>query len=413
MIKRLWLILLMMAVSIPALSAQETEDDTMTESNMRYTYHQASGNRFVTGTGTFPNVTTQDALVGDTPAWVIGNAGGWRVQLVDQRVVNIRDDSVQASETPYEGVLALLSDDNFLIPDGMSLLSHPVLLPNVATLYITETGNLAAQVIGGTPIEIGLGIQLDARIVVSDDNRIAVYAGATNERYVHGIMGDDIEGSEVVILQIVDGAFEILERITLTGDAVYEGLSPMWADVNGDGAQDLITTVSDSQSGSRIRAYIFTDEGVQTVDGVPIGRGNRWQHQLVWASFAPDGTFELVEVLTPHIGGVVRFYQYQGDRLEIVAELSGYTSHVIGSRNLDMAVAGDFNGDGIPEIVLPSQDRMTIAGIQRTETGATVVWQLPLNAPVVTNLAAYETETGLALATGLQSGVVRVWESVE
>ncbi|MEO1166396.1 MAG: hypothetical protein AAFV98_21645, partial [Chloroflexota bacterium] len=284
MIKRLWLILLMMAVSIPALSAQETEDDTMTESNMRYTYHQASGNRFVTGTGTFPNVTTQDALVGDTPAWVIGNAGGWRVQLVDQRVVNIRDDSVQASETPYEGVLALLSDDNFLIPDGMSLLSHPVLLPNVATLYITETGNLAAQVIGGTPIEIGLGIQLDARIVVSDDNRIAVYAGATNERYVHGIMGDDIEGSEVVVLQIVDGAFEILERITLTGDAVYEGLSPMWADVNGDGAQDLITTVSDSQSGSRIRAYIFTDEGVQTVDGVPIGRGNRWQHQLVWAS---------------------------------------------------------------------------------------------------------------------------------
>ncbi|MEL6405076.1 MAG: hypothetical protein AAFR81_11965 [Chloroflexota bacterium] len=413
MIKRLWLILLMMAVSIPALSAQETEDDTMTESNMRYTYHQASGNRFVTGTGTFPNVTTQDALVGDTPAWVIGNAGGWRVQLVDQRVVNIRDDSVQASETPYEGVLALLSDDNFLIPDGMSLLSHPVLLPNVATLYITETGNLAAQVIGGTPIEIGLGIQLDARIVFSDDNRIAVYAGATNERYVHGIMGDDIEGSEVVVLQIVDGAFEILERITLTGDAVYEGLSPMWADVNGDGAQDLITTVSDSQSGSRIRAYIFTDEGVQTVDGVPIGRGNRWQHQLVWASFAPDGTFELVEVLTPHIGGVVRFYQYQGDRLEIVAELSGYTSHVIGSRNLDMAVAGDFNGDGIPEIVLPSQDRMTIAGIQRTETGATVVWQLPLNAPVVTNLAAYETETGLALATGLQSGVVRVWESVE
>ncbi|MEL7432903.1 MAG: hypothetical protein AAFN11_03050 [Chloroflexota bacterium] len=118
-------------------------------------------------------------------------------------------------------------------------------------------------------------------------------------------------------------------------------------------------------------------------------------------------------MLTPHIGGVVRFYQYQGDRLEIVAELSGYTSHVIGSRNLDMAVAGDFNGDGIPEIVLPSQDRMTIAGIQRTETGATVVWQLPLNAPVVTNLAAYETETGLALATGLQSGVVRVWESVE
>ncbi|MEL6525832.1 MAG: hypothetical protein AAFQ07_08995, partial [Chloroflexota bacterium] len=393
MIKRLWLILLMMAVSIPALSAQETEDDTMTESNIRYTYHQASGNRLVGGTGTFPNVTTQDALVSDTPAWVIGNAGGWRVQLVDQSVTNVRDGSAGTNFSPYEGILTLFSDGNFPIPDGMSPLSHPVLLPDVAILYITETGNLAAQVIGGTPIEIDLGIQLDARIVISDDNRIAVYAGATNERYVHGIMGDDIEGSEVVVLQIVDGEFEILERMTVEGDAIYEGLSPMWADVNGDGVQDLITTVSNSQLGSRIRAYVFTDEGVQTVDGVPIGRGNRWQHQLAWASFAPDGTFELVEVLTPHIGGVVRFYQYTGNTLEIVAELEGYTSHVIGSCNLDMAVAGDFNGDGIPEIVLPSQDRMTIAGIQRTETGAAVVWQLPLNAPVVTNLAAYETET--------------------
>ena len=78
--------------------------------------------------------------------------------------------------------------------------------------------------------------------------------------------------------------------------------------------------------------------------GPAIGRGNRWRHQIAVAPFGPNGERELVDVLTPHIGGVVEFYRMVGDRIEIVATVPGFTSHVIGSRNLDLALAADADG---------------------------------------------------------------------
>ena len=75
------------------------------------------------------------------------------------------------------------------------------------------------------------------------------------------------------------------------------------------------------------------------------------------------------------------------------------------------AVAGDFDGDGQPEIVLPSQDRSRIAGIANTATGAEVVWELSLDGTLVTNLAAINTANGLALAAGRSDGTVRLWLS--
>ena len=75
---------------------------------------------------------------------------------------------------------------------------------------------------------------------------------------------------------------------------------------------------------------------------------------------------ELVDVLTPHLGGTVEFYQWQGNQLNIVARQSGYTAHVIGSRNLDMAVAADLDSDGQTELLLPNQQRSELGAIRHT-----------------------------------------------
>jgi hypothetical protein len=214
------------------------------------------------------------------------------------------------------------------------------------------------------------------------------------------------------VLDVQNDKFNIVTQIDLSGDAVYEGLSPIWADVDGDTMPDLITTVSDSRSGSRIRVYRMTYDGIREADGEAIGQGHRWQHQLAFAPFGPNGEMELVDVRTPHIGGIVRFYQFNGESMEVVTQLEGYTSHILGSRNLDMAVAGDFNGDGRPEIVLPSQDRSRIAGIQHNDNGAEVVWELPLDSTLSTNLSALNMPDGkLALAAGTSNGNLRVWLS--
>ena len=60
----------------------------------------------------------------------------------------------------------------------------------------------------------------------------------------------------------------------------------------------------------------------------------------------------LAEVLTPHIGGIVGFYRMDGDPLNLVAQQDGVTSHPVFSRNLDMGLAGNLDGDGQPEFVV-------------------------------------------------------------
>jgi hypothetical protein len=422
-LKRLILFTIFLLLTIP-LFAQES--DSMPQ--FFYTNHQATGNRFIEGIGTFPNVAVYDSEFSiensppQTPVWLVGASGenpSWYI--------------VSANNAP--GVLSLTADGiRFdLLTSVASATKPPVLdtrgrwLPTTANdesyftnpvpltwnwLYISYEGDLVLSRDYTELDRLALNIQADARIVVSDDGRIAVYAEASQQRYVHGIMGDDLEGSTLVVLRVNNDVFETVARVDLEGDAIYEGLSPMWADVDEDGTQDLITTVSDSQTGSRIRVYLFTADGIRQIDGQAIGQAYRWQHQLAWGALGAKGEMELVDVRTPHIGGIVRFYQFTGNSLEIVATQTGYTSHVINSRNLDMAVAGDFNGDGQPEIIVPSQNRGSIAGIQHTADGAKVMWELPLDGILSSNLAALQLADGhLALAVGTEEGRLRIWVS--
>lgn len=434
--QRYVLLFLACLLLMPVSMAQETERDlrdSLLLDDVYYTYHHPSGNRFVEGTGTFPNVTVQDFALNDVPLWIVAvplTAGesfvdvAWTVALRSGQLqsglssgeaLGTLDTAPTSAATPLRPTLnPEIGVTQYIPAADESPFSSPVPLANDGRLYVASNGDLIYAVRSEELSRLALNLQPDAQITVSATDQIAVYAEATDQRYVHGIMGDNLEGAALVVLQLTDNLLEIVARVDLPGEAIYEGLAPMWADVNQDGIEDLITTISDSRNGSRIRVYLFDGEQITgSVDGPAIGTGFRWQHQLAWGAFGPNGEMELVEVRTPHIGGIVRFYQFTGDAMQIVAELPGYTSHLIGSRNLDMAVAGDYNGDGQPEIVLPSQDRTRIAGIQHTVEGAQVVWELPLEGRLSTNLSAVNTPNGLALGAGTEDGRLRVWSSPE
>ena len=189
---------------------------------------------------------------------------------------------------------------------------------------------------------------------------------------------------------------------------MVEGISPIWIDINGDGQREIIVTVSDASQGAQI--LIFNDSGELIAQGQPIGQGYRWRHQIAVAAFGPNGETELVDVLTPHIGGVIEYFQSDGDQLVLVAQLPGYTSHVIGSRNLDMAAAGDFDGDGIVELLIPDQNLSSLALFQRTEEGVRIDWEIDLGARISTNLAAVTFVNGeIAVGIGIDNGVIRLW----
>ena len=75
-----------------------------------------------------------------------------------------------------------------------------------------------------------------------------------------------------------------------------------------------------------------------------------------------------------------------------------------------MAAAGDFDGDGRMELLLPEQSRTELGAIRGTQSGAEVAWTVPPDGRVVTNLAAVTLSNGmLAVGVGRDDSVLRLW----
>jgi hypothetical protein len=118
----------------------------------------------------------------------------------------------------------------------------------------------------------------------------------------------------------------------------------------------------------------------------------------------------LVAVRTPHIGGVAEFYRHRDGELRLEAAWGGITSHVIGSRNLDLALVADADGDGVPELVAPTPERTALRGIAFDgQDSASTAWEVPLPGRLISNLAAVDDAGLLWLVAGIEGGVVRIW----
>ncbi len=422
MINKLVLLVAVLLMTTPAFAQDATSPQ------VAYTYQNVSGNRYLPdATGTFPEVRQLDVQFSEVPAWVVGglvnDVPTWTVVSVDGRVMMTQaiadaDDvsglTLEIGQVgPGQPIAAVYDGQNppqiLTVGADVAPFSAPVALDVDAArfAYVADNGDLVL-IIGGDAVAARqpLGIQQDAQIVVSDDGLIAVYTQAGNDRYTHGIMGDDIEGAGLAIL---DGeTLDILAEVTLPGDDVFEGIAPFWADVDGDGTQEIVTTPSNGQVGAWIRAY--TADGEVLADSRAIGQGFRWRHQLAAAPFGINGEFQIVDVLTPHIGGMVEFFDYTDGALVVNNAQLGYTSHIIGSRNLDQGAAADFNGNGKPELVIVDQRRRNVTALENTIDGVQEVWRLPLDGTLNTNFAAVQLPDGtLALAAGTTDGKLRVW----
>ncbi|NKQ35617.1 MAG: hypothetical protein HF973_08375 [Chloroflexi bacterium] len=398
---------------------------TIQPTQFAYTYQQPDGNRIVFGQGNLPNLTPLDIPLGGTPQWVtalpLGEAVMWGVVLEDGRtqaflVENGAATEVAATELmPNVAPVMTVSEDwqqaGFLNPPVAEAGGNsPVVYDDAGNLaYSNAAGELfLLNVRDGNIVQVDAEILPDGRLLFDENGRLLILSDPTG-RYDHGVLGDALEGGGVILVETGGAEPTIATHIVIPEPQVIEGIMPLWVDWDGDGQREIIVTLSDANQGAQI--VLYSEDGEQLAAGEPIGRGQRWRHQIAVAPFGPNGEMELATVLTPHIGGTVGFYQWEGDQLNIVAELSGYTSHVINSRSLDMAMAGDFNGDGRPELLLPTDDRTQLGGIQRTADGAEAAYQLDLPGQMATNLAGATLVSGdTAVGVGLDNGVLRVWQ---
>lgn len=378
-------------------------------------WHGHDGNRLVAESGSLSLTAPVDVVVSSgVPVWVVGAIFDEEPQwvLVDAAGSAFRISVSFDGESTVEALGAFGRSAPPTVvasPDGLRPLrsgptDSPLTPPGLSTgveVAVAADGRLR---IGDTHTR-DVGALPDARVVFDGSGRALVLSGAT-DRYPHGVLGDRIEATAVSLVDLATG--DVTEVVRVGDGEVIEGTAPIWSDLDADGRREIIVTVSTPAAGSRLVA--FSESGEILAQSEPIGRSSRWRHQVAVAPMGPGSEIELVDVLTPHLGGVVEFFRLVDGRLEIVASVGGYTSHFIGSRNLSVPVVADTNGDGRLELIVPSQDRESIGGIIRTEGGAETEWVAGLDGRLSTNLSVVVLPGGrMALAAGRQDGTLRVW----
>lgn len=334
---------------------------------------QRSGNRVAAGTVDFDRPVI-DIDLGDVPRWVVPHSeSSWYVVLESGLGLIVGSDgTMRTADGPPSGEppeLLVSVDDELVV--ASALRDHDRFDDPLPDTRVVTSGSISAALVGPT------------------------------DRYAHGVLGDAVEAGAIEIVDRCDGT---RQRITVEAPDVIEGISPMLVDLDADGVVEVVVTIANDATGARIAAFEL--DGSPLAESDPIGQGNRWRHQLGAGVLAPDGVLELVDVRIPHIGGVVEFLRLEGNALVVAAEASPFTSHVLGSRNLDMGLLVDTTGDDRPDVVLVTQDRRRLVSLTRQADGVEQVGEVLLEAELTTNVAVDAPEEGGegAIAVGTADG---------
>lgn len=387
------------------------------------THHSLDGNRWVQGKGQI-NTQTQaiDINITGTPTWLVAmpwkQGSVWAVAHSDGRIEAFYLEGKSAKTLPLSTTqlpigmpLALHINDKGQVEvlsapsSKASKLTHPIPLSDGRLVFLEEGGDLVLWADGKEASRLSVKGLPDARILRDEKDRLLLLSNPTT-RYAHNVLGDSVEAASITMIETTP-QFKEVRKISIPDQRVVEGIAPIWADFTGDGKREIIVTLSDSSQGAQLVVY---DESGKIIATSPaIGSGFRWRNQMAIAPFAPDGTLELVDVFTPHIGGPTEFFQLRGGALQRVAQGTGYTSHSIGSRNLDLGIAGDFDGDGQSEIILPSQDLTSLGMLKRSGAAVKVSWTAQLGGRLGSNLAATGGKGQPLLIGAALVGRIRIW----
>jgi len=194
---------------------------------------------------------------------------------------------------------------------------------------------------------------------VARSGSITAYLIDPTSRYRHGVFGETIEASGFVVER--DG-HRLIYR--LPENSVFEDRRLRLADMDKDGVPEVILIKSYLDRGAAIAVYALRADSIEQIaESQPIGLSHRWLNIAGIADFRGDGEMSIAAVLTPHLSGSLRLYRLADGKLSETARLDGITNHIFGTRNLDLARIDDVDGDGTPDIVLPTRTRDALAAV--------------------------------------------------
>lgn len=195
----------------------------------------------------------------------------------------------------------------------------------------------------------------------------AWYDGAT-DRYRHGVLGDDIEATELHVISNHDGE-QCVQSLVLDDNEVFEDLAPRLVDMDGDNELDVVAVVSDVELGAKLAVFGHTSDHTKLTlkAATPnIGSAYRWLAPIGTGDFNGDGLMDIAFVDRPHLAKTLRVYSY-APNVGLVEQASapGHTNHRIGE---DYISSGIRSCDGQLQIVTvdPNWERILATTLNET-----------------------------------------------
>lgn len=193
---------------------------------------------------------------------------------------------------------------------------------------------------------------------VSDDGTVSAEYDGSTDRYPHGILGDDIEASQLVVRRGED-----VFTVTLDESHVFEDLQPRLYDVDGDDELEFITIRTHADLGAGIAIYkIVGDALTEYAWAEEIGTPSRWLNIAAIANLDDDEAIEIAWIQTPHVNGILKLAELGPGLIRPIAIESSYSNHALGERNLCLSALVERDGETV--FFVPTQDGSQIVGFR-------------------------------------------------
>jgi hypothetical protein len=241
----------------------------------------------------------------------------------------------------------------------------------------------------------------DGRVALGKGPIARAWLAEPTGRYGHGVLGDAVEAASLIV-ERRDGR---RDAVQLGADAVFEDLEPRIADLARDGRDRVVTVKSYLRQGSALAVIGERDGRFAVVaETPPIGVPHRWLNPAGIADFDGDGHVDIAFVRMPHAAGILELWTWRDGALTRMLELPGFSNHAIGSRVLRMSAVADFDGDGLPDLAIPSFDRTELRIVAFAPKPRDLA-RIPLPARIAAEIAVLgENASGPVLLLGLDNG---------
>jgi hypothetical protein len=241
----------------------------------------------------------------------------------------------------------------------------------------------------------------DGLVTTGSRNIAQSWLTRPTERYAHGILGDAIEAGGLVV-RMADGK---THEMVLPDDYVFEDRLARLADLDGDGADEIVVVLTSVMKGAALAVYgVVGGKLVQLAKTPHIGRSNRWLNPAEFADLDGDGTVEITAVWTPHLGHVLQAWRYRKGKLTKAAEIAGYSNHAIGSPVQDMTEIVKLS-DGRTALAVPTPGYDEIAFLTLEGGKFAEVARAPAGGRITSKVSLNKKDRQLEFATGQKSHV--------